>query len=252
MAGIENKLFTLMVVGNNPDEIVKKYDANLQVEPYVKYYYKDASKYRKKAIKTTEEILSNSDKIGLSEFVREYLSERVMVLKRETDFEYYTSISNGCSYDLDGNAISTENPDGKWDTCRIGRNLCTPFKLKNGSESLQARAMDVDWDKMHMANVDVYEAAWQLFNKEREPVTETDKKIYENVKNKNRYFEGFSSQEDYVSYSCSYWCYAYVDENGWKDADGYKDYAWITGYYDKFVKKLKPDDYISLYECSRK
>ena len=247
----DNKLFTLMVVGDNPDEIIKKYDSALEVEPYIKYYYKDISKYRKKAIKVVQELLFNTDKLSLSQAVKDYFEEKAKVLEKMSDFEYYTSISDGCSYDQDGNALTTENPNGKWSTCRIGRNLCIPLRLKNGTDVLQAKAGDVDWEKMHMVGVDVYTAAWQLFHKEREPKTVQEKEIYENIKNQKRYFAGFDCQEDYVNYCCSYWCYAYADKDGWQDADDHKDYKWITSFYDKFVKKLKPDDMVTIYECSK-
>ena len=251
MSETDNRLFTLMVVGENPDELIKKYDLNLKVEPYIKYYYKDMAKYKKKAIKAVQELLANSDKLDLTEFMKDYFNEKIRVIKSLSDFEYYSIISNGCTFDIDGNALTTENPDGKWLTCRIGRNLCIPFTLKNGATALQSKVCDVDWPKMHMVNVDVYSAAWKLFHKEKEPITEVEKQIYNNIKNQKRYFEGFNNEDEYVNYSCSYWCYAYLDDNGWQDADCHKDYKWITGFYDKFVKKLKPNDYISLYECSK-
>ena len=247
----ESRIFTLMVVGDKPDEMVKKYDANLEVEPYIKYYYKDISKLRKKAIKVSSDLVDNAKTLGLTKFMVDFFKEKVNCLKKVSDFEYYTAICEGCSFDGEGNALSTENPDGKWETCRIGRNLCIPFTLKNGATALQAKVCDVDWTKMHMVNVDIYSTAWKLFHKEKEPVTEIEKQIYNNIKNQKRYFEGFENEQEYVNYSCSYWCYAYLDENGWKDADDHKDYKWITEFYDKFVKKLKPDDYVSLYECSK-
>lgn len=247
----ENRVFTLMVVGDEPDELVKKYDSSLEVEPYVKYYYKDVSKYRKKAIKISQDLVDNSSKLGLTPFMVDFFKDKVNSLKKLSDFEYYTTICGGCSFDKDGNALSTENPDGKWGTCRIGRNLCISFTLKNGSTALQARFKEIDWSKMHMINTELYSTAWKLFHNEIEPKTKQEKTIYDNIKNQKRYFDGFDCEEDYVNYSCSYWCYAYLDKDGWKDADDHKDYKWITEFYDKFVMKLKPDDYISLYECSK-
>jgi len=249
----ENSLFTLMVVGDNPDDIVKKYDASLEVEPYVKFRYKDIKKYRAKAIKMGQEMVDNAKRLGLTDFMKDYFKEKVSSLKNMTDFEYYTYFCEGCSFNEDGDAVSTENPNGKWASCRVGRNLCLPLKLKNGSEALTANAGDVDWSKMHMEQVSIntYTAAWQLFHKEREPKTDVERQIFENVKNQKKYFEGFRSQEDYVNYCCSYWCYAYADENGWLDADGHKNYEWITGFYDRFVKKLNPGDKITIYECSK-
>ena len=247
----ETKLFTLMVVSEAPEGVIKKYDASLEVEPYIKYYYKDAGKYKKKAIKISQELVDNSDNLGLSQFMKDYFEDKVKYLKKLTDFEYYTTISDGCSFDQDGNAITRENPNAKWSSCRIGRNLCIPLKLKNGTEVLQAKAGDVDWAKMHMVNVPLYTAAWQLFHKLREPENDEERKIYDNIKNQKRYFEGFDSEEDYVNYSCSYWCYAYADDEKWEDADSHKNYEWITSFYDKYVKKLKPNDMITIYECSK-
>ena len=244
------KVFTLMVVSKTPDEVVKKYDKSLEVEPYVKFSYKDMSKYRKTAIKSIEGILSNGCKGWVTEFIYNYFDEKLKVLSKMTDFEYYTMIASGCSFNTDGDALSTENPNGKWSTCRLGRNIGIPFVLKSGVTSLQALAGDVDWEKMHMVNIEQYEAAWELFHGEREPETEMDRTIYENVKDKKRYFEGFKTKEDYVTYSCSYWCYAYADDNKWKWADDHKDIDWITEFYDKYVKALKPDDLVTLYECS--
>jgi hypothetical protein len=253
MANAENNLFTLMVVSDNPEDVIKKYDANLVVEPYVKFKYKDMKKYRTEAIKMSKEVVDNYKNLGLTDFIRDYFNERVSSLKSMTDFEFYTSITHGCTFNESGDALSTENPNGKWISCRVGRNLCIPLRLKNGSEALTALAGDVDWSKMHMdeANIKMYEAAWQLFHKEREPVTDIEKQIYENIKYQKKYFEGFKSQEEYVNYCCSYWCYAYADDNGWKDADSRKNYDWITGFYDTFVKKLKPDDKITIYECAK-
>ena len=31
----------------------------------------------------------------------------------------------------------------------------------------------------------------------------------------------------------------------------YKNYDWITSFYKKFVSKLKDDDIVTIYECSK-
>lgn len=253
MENSDVKVFTLMVIGDQPDEIIKKYDASLEVEPYIKFSYKEMTKYKKQAIKMAQNLADNASKIGLSKNIKEYFEEKVKSLKKLTDFEFYTAISNGCSFDENGNALTTENPNAKWSTCRIGRNLCVPLKLKNGTEALQAKAGDVDWGKMHMdpSTMNSYRIVWELFHGERKPQTAQEKQIYKNIRLQKRYFEDFDNVDDYIAYSCSYWCYAYADKNGWQDTDDYKDYEWITGFYNKFVKKLKPDDLVTIYECSK-
>ena len=251
MEEVKNRFYSLMVVGDNPDEMVKKYDSNLEVEPYIKYHYKDAGKLKKKSIKVIENMIENADKAGLSEIVVDYLKDRIKALKSISDFEYYTTISSELTYNENGDALSTENPDGKYSSCRVGKNLCIPLVLKDGSEVFSAKASDVDWDNMHMVKCDIYKLAWRLFHGEIEPSNEQEQQIYDNIKDQKKYFDGFDCENDYVNYNCSYWNYAYLDENGWVDGSDYKNYEWITSFYEKFVTKLNPDDIITIYECSK-
>ena len=76
MSNTASKFFSVMVVGENPDEILKKYDANLNVEPYIKYKYSDADKLKKNAISVLDEIVRNHDKLTLSPFQIDYFKER--------------------------------------------------------------------------------------------------------------------------------------------------------------------------------
>lgn len=251
MEEVKNKFYSLIVVGENPDEMLKQYDLKLEVEPYVKYHYKDAGKLKENAINLMQDVVDNTDKVGLTDMMIDYLKDRIKNLKYMSDFEYYTSLTGELTYDENGDAISTENPNGKYVTCKIGRNLCIPLKLKNGDEVFSAHVKDVDWDKMHMVNKELYTIAWELFHEERIPQNNQEKQIYENIKNQKKYFESFDCVEDYVNYNCSYWNYAYLDKNGWVDASDYRNYEWITTFYDKFIKKLKDDDIITIYECTK-
>ena len=61
---------TVMVVGDNPDELIKKYDLDTKVEPYVKLKRSDAEKARKTHLKFIEDIL-NSNKIILTDRQRD-------------------------------------------------------------------------------------------------------------------------------------------------------------------------------------
>ena len=251
MEEAKNRFYSLMVVGSNPDEMVKKYDSKLEVEPYIKYYYKDAGKLKKKAIKLMQDVVDNSDKVDLTDIMIDYLKDRIKNLKSMSDFEYYTSLTGELTYNENGDAVSTENPNGRYETCRIGRNLCIPLKLKNGDEVFTAKVKDVDWDKMHMVNKELYRIAWDLFHGKRKPQNSQEEQIYENIKNQKKYFNGFDCVENYIGYNCSYWNYAYLDKNGWVDASDYKNYEWITSFYKKFVTKLNPEDIITIYECSK-
>ncbi len=251
MAETKSRFFSLMVVGNNPQNIIEKYSRSFKTEPYVKYKYLDAKKYQDAAIKSIKAILDNADTCGLTPNVKEALQHRIKALSSLTPFEYYRELTDGMYYDDNGNALSEENPNAKYVTCRIGRNFCLPLKLKNGSESYSAHVEDVDWNQMHKTNQEIYMAAWEMVMEGRKPQTDEEKAIYTSMKDKTAYFGKFDSKDDYVSYSTSYWNYAYADDKGWIDVDDNGDEKkWIDEFYERFISQLKPNDLITIYECS--
>jgi hypothetical protein len=240
-----------MVIGDNPTEIVEKYGAEHKVEPYVKYKYLSANKYQENAIKVLSSILDKFDTLGLTPAVKESLKLRLETLKKLTPFEYYRELTDGMYYDENGNALSEENPDKKYNTCRIGRNFALPLILKDGTETYSALSKDVDWNTMNSANKEAYEAAWELVVDGREPTNDQEKTIYESMKDKEAYFSKFKSKEAYVAYNTNYWNYAYADKDGWVDVDDDgNDEKWILEYYDRFIAKLKPTDLVTIFECS--
>ena len=240
-----------MVVGENPKQLVEKYGSDYKIEPYVKYKYLNAKKYQDTAIKTLKALLDNSDKIGLQPFVKEGLESRLSSISQLSSFEYYRELTDGLYYNENGDALSEENPNVKFNTCRLGRNFSLPLKLKDGTESYSALAKDIDWESMNGANKEVYEAAWELVMEGREPKTDEEKTIYESMKDRTQYFERFKSKEAYATYSTAYWNYAYADKDGWVDVDDEGDEnKWIDEFYPRFIEKLKPNDLVTIFECS--
>jgi hypothetical protein len=73
------------------------------------------------------------------------------------------------------------------------------------------------------------------------------------MKNRRAYFDNFKNKETYVSWSTSFWGYAFVDQNGWHDIDSEKgeQIEWVNNFYDKFIKNLPENTRISVYECVR-
>lgn len=253
--GATNNFFSVMVIGDDPDKIMGQYNINLKVSPYVMYRYKDAAKMQKNTLKVIDEILKNPSNFGLNDFQIDYFKERKKNITNMSSFEYYQMVTNGLYYDENGDALSEVNPKGKWATYQIGKNFSLPLKLKNGKEAYQAINKDVDWNAMHMQNIDSYKIVWELVHDERKPQTDDEKHIYEVMKDKVNYFSNFTSKGEYAIYNCAYWNYAYVDEtNGWHDmdSDGIKDIDWIKNFFDKYVKNIKPDDKITICECTKK
>lgn len=247
-----SKLFTVLVVGENPEELMKKYDMNLKVERYIKYRYLDAEQMKKNSIKILTEFVNNPKILNMNPFHVDYFKQQIKSINDMSTFEYYSSVTNGLYYDEDGNALSDKNPNGKWLTFKKGGSFSLPFILNDGSESYSAYVNEVNWDAIHMSNAQLYETVWQLVHDEKKPSNEEEVKIYNNMKDKTTYFSSFKNVDEYVAHNCSFWHYAFLDENGWVDIDdGYKSIDWVIDFYEKFISRLKPTDKITIFECTK-
>lgn len=246
-----SNVFTVMVVGDNPHELMEKYNSNIEVEPYVKYKYKDADKIKNNSIKLFESIIEDPRKFDLNDYAVDMLKEKLSKMKNLSTFEYYKSLVEGYFIDDNGNALSTENPNGKWQTYKLGNNFSLPLKLLNGGETRESINSEIDWDSMHMNNTSVYESVWQMVVEGREPKNEHEQTLYDNMSVHTNYFKKFNNVDEYVIHNCAYWNYAYLDKNGWVDMDDAKNmFLWISTYFDKFVSKLQPTDKVTIFECT--
>ena len=249
-----SKFFTVMVVGDNPEGLMSKYDKALKVKPYIKYRYLDAEKIRSNAVKMLSNIIANYDKFAMSEDQLEYFKSRLKAINGMSSFEYYSSLTNGLYYDTDGNALSEENPDGKWDKYNIGKNFSYPLKLKDGKETYQAMSGDVDWNQMHMEtnSVNLFEIIWRLVVDDDDPSDANEEQLKNNWKDKKNYLSGFKNVDEFISHNCAYWNYAYLDKNGWVDVDDEGDeMKWVLNFFKRFIEPLKNDEKVTIYEFSR-
>lgn len=256
---------TVMVVGNKPDELIKKYDLTTKVKPYVKLKRSDSQKAQKKHLKFIDSILTSKN-ITLTDSQREAYKNIYLDIKDMDDAEYFEYITNGCTYDeKTGDAISTVNPNAYYqyavnpqkrlDATNEEHDFANPFILKplEGEEegeiiSYTAKKSEIDWKRMHMYNTDVYSRAWDLCVNDEEPKDEQEKTIKDNMGTHLDYFNNFDSKESYIAHSCSFWCYGYLDKNGYKELDHtISDKEWVRTYYSRFVEPLKDDDILSIY-----
>jgi hypothetical protein len=239
-----------MVVGDDPKAVMENYSIDKKVEPYVKYKFLQAEKYKNTAIKVSEKLLEDASLTMMNPQMKQALEENVKRLKTLSTFDYYRQLTDGMYYDESGNALSDKNPNGKWKTSHIGRNFSLPLITFDGREVYTAKVRDVDWSRMHLVNQETYRAAWEVVVEGREPENEQEEKIYNSMKDKDVYFSKFPDKESYVNYSTAYWNFGYVDSNGWVDMTGKDEYEWINGFYEKLVKNLSPEDTVSIYECT--
>lgn len=245
--------FNVLVVGENPEEIMLKYDANTKVAPYVKYEYKRAKEYYNSYLKSLKVLLKTFIKDGEDEENIDLLKAEISDVENMNPEDYYFELVSDLEVnEQTGDAYSTENPNEKFTSHRVAGFFALPFILKDGREVYSAYKGEIDWEKIHLANQRPYEVAWDTVVDGKVPNGEEEHQIYENMKNRIHYFSNFESREHYIAASTAFWDYAYVDENGWIEIDNSKpQFDWVIKFYDRFVKPLPDNAKLTLYECVR-
>ena len=250
----------ILVIGDNHEEIVKKYSADTTVDKYLFMKFDDAAINKENRLKMIEGVLTTPT-IPLSEVQRDIYKNLYLDLKEMDVFEYYQNVTEGCIYDEEtGDAYSTKNPNAfyqyercpqkRWIKLNEESTFSNPFVLLNGEKSYSARVGDIDWPKMHMTNTAPYEAAWEMVVEGRKPTNRQEKHIYDVMKNKTDYFtENFKDKDEYIKHSCSFWCYGVATNDWYKEVDyTISDKEWVSTFYDKFIKTLDNNELLTIYE----
>lgn len=248
-----SKLFTVMVVGEAPDQLMSKYQIDSKVSKYIKYKYSEAKQMKNNSIKLLKEIISNPKSFNFNLYHLDYITKRIKYLETISDFDYYCYLTQGLEIDKNGDAWSDINPQGKWKSYKLGDFFSMPLILKDGNQTHQAYNKDINWSCMHLKDTDIYEITWDLVHNIREPINDAEKQIIKNMGDKKNYFDSFSTKEEYVIHNSAYWNYAYLDENGWKDIDDSNKtpFEWISSYYNTYVEPLHENDKITIFECAK-
>ena len=245
-----NKHFTVIVAGENPDSIMEKYDLNKKVEPYIVYKLSEVKQYKENMLKAYRYL---STQENMPKTIRDEYVDRVKDIEQTSDIDFYADLTS--NFDIDeetGNAMCDVNPDGRYNICRLGKNLAMPLIDKKDQETFQAYKNEIQWDKIHLANQEIYKTTWEMIMENRKPETDEEKLIYENMKNRIEYFSYFGSKENYVVSNSAFWGYAFVTEDGWFEIpDDIPQMQWVVEFYDKFIKNLSDNTLISVYECVR-
>lgn len=237
--------FTLIIAGENPEELIQKYDVHNEREPYIVYKISEADALHSMYIKSYEMMLENNG--------GDTIKEHLKFIKEMSDIEFFAYISDGYDFDEDGNAISTENPDGKYYTCRVGKNLSMPLKTKSGEEVFSALKKDIDWDSIHLSNYTIYDRVWDMVVNGDKPINDNEQVLYDNMKERKAYFSFFGDKDTYVMCNTAFWGYAFLSqETGWAEIDeNVTQIKWVGEFFDRFIKPLDENTKISVYECTR-
>lgn len=250
MNGDDYRHFVCIVAGDNPEELMEKYNRNRKVEPYIVYQYSDAEKLRQQYIESYQEMLAS----GQSEYDEEYIKETILDLSEMSADDFYYDLTDGLIIDSEnGNALSDANKDGKYSYYNIGKLFSVPFLTKDGRELFQARKKDIDWDKIHLSNSYIYERAWDMVMNGSKPENEYEQQILDNMGDKITYFKKFENKENYVISNTAFWGFAFLSEKtGWMEATETDDqFVWMVNYYNVFIQNLDDDTLLTIYECVR-
>lgn len=245
---MKNNILTVLVIGEKSKEILKKYDINEPVKEYIKYKFADVDKIKKNAEKLIDTLIKRNDTLELTSFQYSVLKERQKAIKNMSSFEYYQLVTEGLQYDNDGNALSTENPSGKFVQLFENNESVEPFLLKNGTKAYSAKKKNIDWNKMYSKKLELYNKTWELAFEIISPQNDAEEKIKQNMQNNIDYLKAFKDKSEYNKYCSSFWTYAIADENDWKDVDTFHDDSkkWIEGFYKTFIEKINENETLTL------
>ena len=242
--------FVAIVAGDAPEVLMSPYDKNIKTEPRVAYYYKDAEKLRQQYLKVYQAIVENADITGP---FKEDAIDKQEIIKNQSGVEFFLDLTEDYEHDpKTGDAITYENPDGKWSSYRMGKLFSIPFVLNDGTESFQAKKGDINWELMHLHGGEIYARAWEMVMEGSEPNGDYEKQIYTNMKERTAYFQKFGTKENYVLSNTAFWGYAYVSKDGWLELEDNMDqFEWVGSFYDKFIVPLPDDTLLTIYECTK-
>ena len=247
-----SNIYSVMVVGDNPDDLMSLYDINNKWDKYIKFYYKDADKLKANAVNFFNQLLKSN--INLSQFQIDIIKNQIEEIKGQSSYDYFIQLIEDNSLELDnnGDAWSNENPNGKWSSYNIGSLYVQPFILLDGTFSVRAYKKDIDWSKIHMSNKELYETTWDLMHNLREPTNDKEKLIIKNMSEHSEYLKQFKNKDEYVSLNCAYWTYAFVDKNGWCDVDDVvSSIDWIKRFMEDKIASIPDDKLLSLFEYKK-
>ena len=240
--------FTVIVAGESPDKLLSAYDSNKKVDKYVVYEFARAEEYRQMKINAYSSLL-NAD---ISEADKQFVKDCIEEWKAMSVNDFFLDISAGYDFDEEtGDAVSTENPDGKYVSINNPPKYTEGFMLKNGSTAYSAKKGNIDWERL--TNTKPNEIAWETVVEHKTPVTEEEKAIFENMKDKNWYFSLFKDKEDFIKSVSSFWATAFLSkETGWVELEyNVPQFEWTKGFFDRFIAALPNDTLLTIYECVR-
>ncbi len=263
MNNTKSVMRTLLVIsyeGEDPDEIAAKYSDDITVEPYVYMTLDDAAKMQTTQLAKLSILLSvtRNDDFDLPADKKDQFKILYNKIKEMTPEEYFEMKTIDCEV-KDGVAYSTTNPDAmyrypkcyqfKLDKYGEEAEFSNPLHLLDGGVAYRAHFNDIDWSREHGYNKEIYEKAWDICVEGVEPSDLEGELIKKNMSNRLSYFQQFENKEAYVRHSTSFFTSDVATSEAYYGVDyTISDIDWVAQFYDRFIKDLKDNPLLSIYE----
>ena len=273
----------------NLESLLAPYDENERVEPYV---CETKAELIKNLRERAAEIAANAKLAESLGNEAEYqvhpdshyrygyvLSEegrKIAALADASDEEVFEQVKKeeGDRLNEDGDLISTYNPDSKWDWYDVGGRWYGSLSLKAGGRADEAKASEVDWDKMFSLDPEEEKRLsefWDEYVLGKLPAeiarkSEKEKEEYLSDKHgfildKPEYFlERYGTKAEYLRRQAIWTTYAVLDEKGWhapgemgwfgcstETAETQRD--WDENFRTRFIDTLDPEDTVVVVDC---
>lgn len=205
--------YSVIVIGDNPEEQLAPFDENLEVEEYEDVCYcvhlnlrqavdailfKEFGDFNENFKKPYNEN-EDKNKVPWKEFIKPYIDRREELSKQLSD-QFHKPVEGCERCGGTGKVKTTYNPKSKWDWYSLGGRWSGYFKLKPGKEGVQgvhrakefaaisgakvddlpqdyvdqARKGDIDFERMIKDSVEAAEKTWAEYEKAK---AESDKYI---------------------------------------------------------------------------
>ena len=263
---MERTHFTVLVVGENPDERINAFSKLNGVDPYVVYKKSDAARIKKDFVSEYKAYIDEIDmliaeqndekNIANLKTQRDVAIMRLYDLEEQSTEDFFEDLQYDKDLDEDGNIITYYNKNGKFSLVNRGGRFANPFILKDGKETYQATVGDIDWSRIHCSTpaVNTYTRLWEMCVEGSKPENETEENFYENMKNRTDYFASFENKDNFVTSNTALWYYGIIGEDGiYHDPtnDNISQFEWMTKFFNKYIKELSTDKLLTIFECTR-
>lgn len=281
--------FTVLVIGDNPNEQLASYDESIEMPEYKDSLVKPDEK------KSFTKVYTSFDKERDYGAKSEEEATKNTKLSFDELYELYGDDWNGNSWRKDENGewanYSTYNPKSKWDWKVLGGRWAGALNIKEdcdgtlqtpkingicleidnnkretykknleGRKADSAKKADVDFS-MDQEKYDEATRFWELYIEGQTPKNKKERELLDYpYYNKEYYTNRYETKEGYAKNQSSFITFAVVKDGVWYEkgemgwfachsASKKEEAEWDNNFYNKWIKELPEDTLLSVFDC---